>query len=115
MFVSMIRGSARAARTGVRCGAATAVTDVEFAFLLGLQRRVDPPLRRVRCELAAQHGDSHVAFTMAADGGDCWWWVRWDTRRQNLVPLLTCDELARPGGDECMLPRPHPGLHSYEM
>lgn len=113
--MAVIDNTAGAACRGLRCGAATAVSDVELVFLLGLPRRAAPPLRRVGCELAAGHEDSHIAFTLAADGGDRWWWVRWDARDQDLVQLEICDGVGQPDGDECMAPMGHPGPHSYEL
>jgi hypothetical protein len=113
--VSVMEGSSQAAHTGLRCAAVTAITDVEFVFLLSLPRRFGPPFRRVQCELSTSHVGSHVAFVMAADGGECWWWVRWDASHQELVQLQVCNAVDQPGRDDCVLPIGHPGAHSYEL
>jgi hypothetical protein len=98
------------------CDATTRLTTSEFATLSALARAVDPLLRRVTCELAAGHGGPHIAFTLAAPGGEHWWWVRWSVRLHEVVRLDPCDgEGSGPYRDCCLLPVRHPGPHSFEI
>lgn len=107
--------SSQAAPEGTRCAAATTVPHADFEVLLGLRHRVGLPQRDLRCELAADHGGRHVAFALAADGGDEWWWASWDAERGEVLRLEPCDRVCPDEHDDCLLPAGHAGLHNYEF
>ncbi|MBB4761878.1 hypothetical protein ACFQFC_37610 [Amorphoplanes digitatis] len=69
------------------------------------------------CELAAGHPGSHVAFVVAAEDGDHWWWLRWDARHRHLIRLDPCERTATDEDvpDDCLLPSGHHGPHSFEL
>jgi hypothetical protein len=67
------------------------------------------------CELGAGHDGCHATFIVATDGGDHWWWIRWDAEHRQLSCLPTCDGTDRRTGDDCLLPLHHPGRHTFEM
>jgi hypothetical protein len=100
-----------------QCRATTAVTPSELATLNALPGPVDPVLRRVGCELAGGHSDTHVAFTVAAHGGDQWWWLHWGTGSRELAELGRCDAETADAShfDDCFLPGGHPGPHSFDL
>ena len=102
-------------RASSRCGAAASVGPANMQVLLGLRHRTNAPLDRVRCELGADHEDSHVAFVMAACGGDHWWWARWDASRREVVRSDVCDGVHQADLDDCLLPFDHTGPHSFEL
>jgi hypothetical protein len=100
-----------------RCGIPTEITASQFA---ALSARPDP-IERVRshfvCDLAFGHEDDHVAFAVASDGGDKWWWVRWGRERHVIVQIDPC-EVAEPDVpvlEFCLLPAGHPGSHSCDL
>jgi hypothetical protein len=63
--------SAAAVGTGtVCCRATTRVAASELTALNALPGRVDAVLQSLTCELMAGHAGLHVAFTVAAHGGD---------------------------------------------
>jgi hypothetical protein len=99
------------------CFSTTRVTATELARLIALPEIVDPVLECLACELAAGHDGSHVAFTVAAHGGDQWWWVRWAGPLHEVVQIDPCNVLqaGRPHGDCCLLPHRHRGAHSFEL
>ena len=81
---------------------------------------VRPERGRLICELAAGHEDSHVAFVAAVNGGDQWWWARWDGPLGEAVEVIQidpCDVELRHAGyaDDCLLPHGHPGAHSFHL
>jgi len=80
-----------------------------------LPDRTDRALRGVACELVAGHDGRHIAFVVASDGGDRWWWVRWTARAREVVPLDVCEAVGHPFLDDCLLPPGHPGPHSFEL
>ncbi|MEU4157343.1 hypothetical protein [Actinoplanes sp. NPDC026670] len=98
-----------------RCGAATTVTDSEFTILLTQRYRLGTPLRDVECELASEHTESHIAFAMAADNGEQWWWVRWNPLVHEVAALEICPAVSGPGQDDCLLPKGHAGGHSFDF
>ena len=101
----------------VQCSAFTAATSGEVARLSALPGHVGAVPPSVRCQLAHGHDDGHAAFIVAADGGDRWWWLCWTAGHRDLVERDPCDEIEQAHGlpEECMLPRQHPGPHSYEI
>jgi len=81
---------------------------------------VDPAGGRLGCELVDGHHGNHVAFAVAAHGGDQWWWLRWDGRSGaagELVQIDPCDAVLPQGryADDCLLPQGHPGPHSFGL
>jgi hypothetical protein len=100
-----------------RCGARTAPTAAERATLAALPRTVDPVAGTLACELAAGHDGPHTAFTVAADDGECWWWMCWSPRHRQIVQIDPCaGTSADPAApDCCLLPDGHPGPHSFAI
>jgi hypothetical protein len=100
-----------------RCPASTGVTTAECARLDALPSTLGPPSPSIGCELAAGHDGSHLAFAVAACGGERWWWLRWGTDHRTLTEADTCDRTQDDGPqrDDCLLPRDHPGPHSYQI
>ncbi|MEU4422194.1 hypothetical protein AB0F81_16330 [Actinoplanes sp. NPDC024001] len=113
--MTMADRSWQAAPEGTRCVAASTVANDDFAILLGLRQRAGLPPRDVRCELVAGHDGSHIAFALAAEGGDQWWWVRWAADGSEVVALEPCDTVCPAEHDDCLLPAGHAGPHSYEL
>src|SRR5262245_7453074 len=72
------------------CPASTRLTASVSARLEVLPSIVDPVLRSVSCELVAGHDDSHVAFAVAASGGERWWWLQWAADRRTLIEVESC-------------------------
>jgi len=75
---------------------------------------------RLRCELVADHPGRHVAFAVAGQDGDQWWWLQWDGRpgqAAELVQIDPCDAELPQGGyaDDCLLPTGHLGPHSFDL
>jgi hypothetical protein len=97
-----------------RCGAVDRLTADEYATLLALPDRMGAVSARPACELGTGHGGGHVAFVVAADGGQRWWWLRWPAARA-VVSLHVCGGVGLPDGDDCLLPAGHPGPHSFEL
>ncbi|GIF42898.1 hypothetical protein Axi01nite_72090 [Actinoplanes xinjiangensis] len=50
------------------------------------------------------HEDAHVAFVMAAQDGERWWWVRWDSARHEVVDIDVCPWVDGTVHDDCRLP-----------
>lgn len=100
-----------------RCGDTTRLTASECATLSALPATVDRVLRRLACELGAGHDGWHLAFTVAAHGGDQWWWLCWAERLREVVQIDPCDSTRMYGfaRDCCLLPCRHPGPHSFEV
>jgi len=100
-----------------RCPASTRLTAEESAELDALPSPVDPVPRSVTCELAADHLGRHVAFTVAASGGERWWWLLWAADLRKLVEAHPCDRRQNhgPHRDDCLLPQDHPGPHSFDI
>ncbi|MEV8504532.1 hypothetical protein AB0368_06825 [Actinoplanes sp. NPDC051475] len=94
----------------------TVLTASELVVLGALDGLVEPASQdAVACELAAGHEDVHAAFVVASDGGDRWWWIRWNAMNRRLSCLQTCDRADQLTGDDCLLPQKHPGRHTFEM
>jgi len=68
------------------------------------------------CELATGHDGSHIALAASSEGDSLWWWLCWGSRARQVRQIELCDgrDLDDPYLDECLLPREHPGLHSYQ-
>lgn len=115
LLVTMADRSWQAAPQGTRCTAVGIVSHREFAILLSLRQRVGLPPREVRCELVTGHDGSHVAFALAAEGGDVWWWARWTADGSEVVPLDPCETVCPVEQDDCLLPAGHPGPHSFQF
>jgi hypothetical protein len=98
-----------------RCPATTEVTATEWEALAALPDPVDPALLDLTCELAAGHEDRHVAFAVAASGGNQVWWLRWAGRLRDVVRIELCDGRDADEQDDCLLPYRHSGPHSFEI
>jgi hypothetical protein len=98
-----------------RCPASTRLTASESARLAALPGTVD--LHGLGCELAAGHDGSHVAFTVAGSGGERRWWLQWVAHDHMLIEADPCgctqNQAFLPG--DCMLPKDHPGQHSFDI
>jgi hypothetical protein len=107
----------RAGRTLARCGIDTEITAAQFAALSALPDPVEPVTRRHACDLAAGHEDDHIAFVVASDGGDTWWWLCWGRQGQVVVQIDPCEvtEPELPALEICLLPAGHPGSHSFDL
>jgi hypothetical protein len=111
------RNEGLAARAGrPRCGASTRLDALEFASVTTLPHTVDPVLRHLVCELGFGHEGDHVAFTVAAENGEQWWWLRWRGDIREVVQIDLCDgtQAAGANDDDCLLPHLHPGPHSFD-
>ena len=99
------------------CRATSGLAAQEFATLVDPLSRFGQVVLDPVCELAAGHEGSHVAFAVAAEGGDQWWWVYWDKERAELIDIDPCpaERYLRPWTDSCLLPDRHPGPHSFEI
>ncbi|MEU7908502.1 hypothetical protein [Actinoplanes sp. NPDC049118] len=105
------------ARAWSHCGRQTAISTAEYATLRELRDRLCRVVHLAACELATGHKGRHVAFVVAAQQGDHWWWLRWGGQRRELVRLELCDRttLDEDVQDDCLLPAGHPGPHSFEL
>lgn len=112
----IVENDTAAAWVWPRCAVATTLTAAELSGLHMLRERVGaPPHTGVACELAAGHDQMHAAFVVADDGGDRWWWIRWNRQGRELSHLDICHHADQPTGDDCLLPATHPGRHSFQM
>ena len=78
----------------------------------------DPAMQAVlRCEIAAGHSGSHVAFAASADDGELWWWLCWAEPTREVRQIDLCDgrSLNDPYLDDCLLFDGHPGMHSFDL
>jgi hypothetical protein len=100
-----------------RCRAFANLTCAESTRLGALPSAFGPILHSLTCELAADHDGSHVAFTVAVDGGERWWWLHWTADLRRLVEAEACDRTDdnSPERDDCLLPKGHPGPHSFDI
>lgn len=98
-----------------RCPATTDVMVAERNALITLPDPVDPIRLDLACELAIGHEDRHVAFVVAACGGNQLWWLRWAGRIRQVVQIEPCDGRDADEQDDCLLPRRHRGPHSFEI
>jgi hypothetical protein len=98
-----------------RCPTTTDVTVREWERLAALRDPLDPVQLGLTCELAAGHQDSHIAFAVAAFGGNQLWWLRWAERLRNVVQLELCEAEVAGSMDVCLLPLRHRGPHSFEI
>jgi hypothetical protein len=102
-------------RESARCPATTDIMVTEREKLVALPEPVDPVQFDLMCELAIGHEDRHVAFAVAARGGNQLWWLRWAGRSRDVVEIELCDGRDADGQDECLLPYRHRGPHSFEI
>jgi hypothetical protein len=96
----------------------TFLTAIEAAKLRVISRQVPAALRHsLSCEIAAGHGGNHIAFAAAADGGELWWWLCWETQTREVRRIDPCDgrRLDDQYMDDCLLPAGHPGPHSFDL
>jgi len=100
-----------------RCGLHTEITATQFAALTALPDPVEPITPCLFCDLEVGHADDHVAFALASDGGDTWWWVRWGRERHDVVQIDPCEvtEPEVPAMEICLFPAGHPGSHSCDL
>jgi hypothetical protein len=105
------------ARDWDRCLTSTDLTRAESTGLAALPLTVGRVPHTVTCELAAGHDGSHLAFTVAVHGGERWWWLHWTVDLRILVEAEVCDRTIdnSPDRDDCLLPKDHPGPHSFEI
>jgi hypothetical protein len=98
------------------CGASTRLDALEFASVTALLHIVNPVLRHLVCELGHGHQGGHIAFIVAAENGEQWWWLRWDEEVREVVQFDLCDGTRTAGADDddCLLPHLHPGPHSFD-
>jgi hypothetical protein len=103
--------------TPVRCGVTTSLIDIEAAKLRGVSRQVPAMQTSLRCEIAAGHDGSHVAFATSADDGELWWWLCWTGQTRDVRQIAICDGrcLDDPYLDDCLLFDGHPGVHSFDL
>jgi len=102
-------------RQWARCPATTDVMATECEKLVTVPDPLDPVRLDLTCELAAGHEDSHVAFAVAARGGNQLWWLRWAERLRDLVQIDLCEGEDADERDVCLLPHGHRGPHSFEI
>jgi hypothetical protein len=99
-----------------RCAETTTLIAPEISALRALPDLAGPPPKQqFACELAARHHDLHTAFLGATDGGERWWWIRWNVHHRELRHLEICNRTDQQSEDDCLLPAEHPGRHSFEM
>ena len=107
----------KAPRALARCGIDTEITVSQFAALSELPDPLVPVTSHLVCELAMDHEDDHVAFAVASDGGNTWWWVCWGWQRHVVVQVDPCEvtEPEVPTMEVCLFPAGHPGSHSFDL
>jgi hypothetical protein len=100
-----------------RCSASTRLTASESVRVAAFPARPDPMMVALTCELVTDHDGCHIAFVVAASGGERWWWLRWAPDRCELFLADTCEgtQTDGPWGDWCLLPQGHPGPHSFSI
>ncbi|HET6533614.1 MAG TPA: hypothetical protein VFH03_23750 [Actinoplanes sp.] len=108
--------SSRTRTKKVQCQALTVVSAVELVGVAAVTDLVQSHDGCLRCELAA-HDGSHVALVGTTQGGDRWWWLRWDDRVSEVVEADPCQAQLPQGpyADDCFLPEGHPGRHSFDV
>ena len=115
--IARMTSCARAGTIRARCGAVAAVGTGELLGLAQMSEYVYPDGDRLGCELVARHGGHHVALVATSDGGDRWWWLRWDLQHDEVVQIDPCAAELQQGRytDDCFLPEDHPGAHSFAL
>lgn len=100
-----------------RCPAAGAVSAAVLATVRALEEHVRTEGDRVGCELGSGHHGSHLALVATLQGGDQWWWLRWDGRLLEVIQIDPCEAELPQGqfADACVLPEGHPGPHSFDL
>jgi hypothetical protein len=100
-----------------RCPATVAVSAAVLATLMALEEQVRTEGDRVGCELGSGHCGSHLALVATVQGGDQWWWLRWDGQLREVIQIDPCEAELPQGqyADGCVLPDGHPGPHSFDL
>ena len=113
----LVESDPKAGLALARCGLHTEITAAQFAALIALPDPVEPITPHLVCDLELGHEDDHVAFALASDGGDTWWWVRWGRERHVVVQIDPCEvpEPEVPAMEVCLFPAGHPGSHSCDL
>jgi len=113
----LVESNPKAGLTLARCGTHTEVTVTQFAALTALPDPVESITTYLVCDLELSHEGDHVAFVLASDGGDKWWWVRWGRERHDVVQIDPCEapEPEVPAMEICLFPAGHPGSHSCDL
>jgi hypothetical protein len=104
----------------MHCQNVATVSAAELQRVATVSADAHPASSLLGCELVAGHHGSHIAFAVAANDGDQWWWLRWDGaagEAGELVQIDPCDAALPQGryADDCMLPHGHPGPHSFDL
>lgn len=102
------------------CQTVATVTAVELLKTTTISANAHPAGDQLSCELAAGHPGNHMAFAAAAQDGDQWWWLRWDSQpsgASEVVQIDPCDAELPQGqyADDCVLPQGHTGPHSFDL
>ena len=100
-----------------RCGAVATVSAAKLVTLPAISEDAQQVSGRVCCELVTGHDGSHLALVATTHGGDQWWWLRWDGKVRELIQIDPCDAELPQGryADDCVLPKGHPGPHSFDL
>ncbi|MEV4637577.1 hypothetical protein AB0J80_09520 [Actinoplanes sp. NPDC049548] len=107
----------RTRTTNARCLVGARVDRIQLLWDSATTDDARPVAEHLGCELVAGHGGDHAALVATADGGDQWWWLRWDERRETIVQIDPCVARSPRGryADDCFLPQGHPGSHSFAL
>jgi hypothetical protein len=100
----------------VHCSSTTSLTTREAARLRVVSGAVPATSAPLHCEIVARHDGNHLALAAVSEDDQLWWWLRWGDQARDVHQIDLCDgrDLDDPYLDECLLPKGHPGPHSYE-
>ena len=112
--------SARTQASNGRCHTLATITAAELLTSTPISAYAQPERGPLSCELGAGHDSDHVALLATAQGGDQWWWLRWDGRPSEVTEVIQIDpcDVELPHGryaDACFLPDGHPGPHTFDL